>query len=163
VRRLTEVIIPYREAAILKPKAKLHRQSQFTPAGQVRSSLSVSLLLGCRFIRPKSLKKFREAIKPFTRRTNGHGMSAIAQKLRPRLQGFYNYFKHASASALEDADRWIRVGLRSMLRKRAGRRGKGRGADHQRWPNSYFVGLGVFNLEEARKLDLKSLRAAVNF
>jgi RNA-directed DNA polymerase len=50
-----------------------------------------------------------------------------------------------------------------MLRKRAGRRGKGRGADHQRWPNSYFAGLGVFNLEEARKLDLKSLRAAVNF
>ncbi len=35
-----------------------------------------------RFIRPKSLKKFRDAIKPFTRRTNGQSMSAIAQKLR---------------------------------------------------------------------------------
>lgn len=42
------------------------------------------------FIRPKSLKKFREAIKPLTRRTNGQSMSAIAPQLRPRLEGFYN-------------------------------------------------------------------------
>ncbi|MDP1586293.1 MAG: reverse transcriptase domain-containing protein [Prosthecobacter sp.] len=43
-----------------------------------------------RFIRSKSEKKFREAIKPFTRRTSGQSMSAIAQKLKPRLEGFYN-------------------------------------------------------------------------
>ena len=90
-------------------------------------------------------------------------MSAIAQKLRLRLGGFYTCFKHASASALEDVDRWMRVRLRSILRKRAGRRGKGRGLDHHRWPNSYFASLGLFNLEEARKLELKSLCAAENF
>lgn len=116
-----------------------------------------------RFIRPKSAKKVREAVKPFTRRTSGQSMSAIAQKLRPKLQGYYNYFKHACASALAEMDRWIRVRLRSILRKRAGMRGKGRGLDHHRWPNSYFARLGVFNLEEARKLELMSLRAAVNF
>ena len=38
----------------------------------------------------KSEKKFREAINPFTRRTSGQSMSAIAQKLKPRLEGFYN-------------------------------------------------------------------------
>ena len=43
-----------------------------------------------RFIRPKSEKKFRESIKPFTRRTSGQSMSVIAQMLRPRLAGFYN-------------------------------------------------------------------------
>ena len=43
-----------------------------------------------RLIRPKSMKKLRETIKPITRRTSGQSMSAIAQKLRPRLQGFYN-------------------------------------------------------------------------
>lgn len=116
-----------------------------------------------KFIRPKSMKKIREAIKPITRRTSGQSMSAIAQKLRPRLEGFYNYFKHASASALAEMDRWIRVRLRSILRKRAGRRGKGRGLDHHRWPNSYFASLGLFNLEEARKLEHMSLRAAANF
>ena len=116
-----------------------------------------------RFIRSKSEKKFREAIKPFTRRTSGQSMSAIAQKLKPRLVGFYNYFKHARASSLAEMDRWIRVRLRSILRKRAGRRGKGRGLDHHRWPNSYFAKLGIFNLEEAQKLELMSLRAAANF
>ena len=116
-----------------------------------------------RFIRPKSEKKFKEDIKPHTRRTSGQSMSAIAQKLRPRLQGYYNYFKHVSASSLADMDRWIRVRLRSILRKRAGRRGKGRGLDHHRWPNSYFGSIGLFNLEEARKLELMSLRAAANF
>jgi len=109
------------------------------------------------------MKKMRESIKPLTRRTSGQSMSAIAQMLKPRLQGFHNYFKHASASSLAEVDRWIRARLRSILRKRAGRRGKGRGLDHHRWPNSYFASLGVFNLEEARKLELKSLRGAVNF
>lgn len=116
-----------------------------------------------RFIRPKSEKKFREAVKPLTRRTSGQSMSAIAQKLRPRLQGFYNYFKHAGASALAEMDRWTRARLRSILRKRAGRRGKGGGLDHHRWRNSYFAKLGLFSLEEARKLELMSLRAAANF
>ncbi len=57
----------------------------------------------------------------------------------------------------------MRGRLRSILRKRAGRRGKGRGPDHYRWPNSYFAKLGVFNLKEAQKLELMSLRAAANF
>ena len=43
-----------------------------------------------RFIRPKSMKKMRETLKPFTRRTSGQSMSAIAQVLRPRLEGFFN-------------------------------------------------------------------------
>jgi len=115
-----------------------------------------------RFIRPKSMKKMREAIKPFTRRTSGQSMSTIVQRLKPRLQGFHNYFKHASARSLVDVDRWIRVRLRSILRKRAGRRGRDRGLDHHRWPNSYFANIGFFNQEEARKLELESQHKAVN-
>jgi len=42
-----------------------------------------------RHIRPKSVKKLREAIKPHTRRCNGRSMSAIAQRLRPQLRGFF--------------------------------------------------------------------------
>lgn len=116
-----------------------------------------------RLIRPKSVKRFKEAIKPLTRRNSGRSMSAIAQLLRPRPAGFYNYFKHASTKALAEVDQWMRVRLRGILRKRAGRHGKGRGLDHHRWPNTYFATLGVFNLEEARKLELMSLRIAANF
>jgi len=60
-------------------------------------------------------------------------------------------------------DRWIRVRLRSILRKLTGRRGKGRGLDHHRWPNSYFDSIGLFKLEAAQKLELMSLRKAVHF
>ena len=82
---------------------------------------------------------------------------------RLKIQSGHLLFEHASADALADADRWGRGRLRGILRKRSGRSGKGRGPDHQRCPNSYFAKLGVFNLEEARKLELMSLRAAANF
>ena len=116
-----------------------------------------------RFIRPKSLKKIKESLKPLTRRTSGQSMSAIAQVLRSRLTGFYNHFKHATASSLAEVDQWVRGRLRGILRKRAGHCGRGRGLDHHRWPNDYFAKLGVFNLKEARQLELMSLRAAANF
>jgi len=116
-----------------------------------------------RFIRPKSMKKMRGMLKPFTRSTSGQSMSAIARVLRPRLAEFFNYFKHAAAVSLTEMDKWVRMRLRSILRKRVGRHGKARGLDHHRWPNSYFAKLGVFNLEEAWTLELMSLRAAANF
>ena len=46
-------------------------------------------------------------------------------------------------------DSWIRMCLRSILRRRHGRRGRGRGRDHQRWPNAYFVTRGLFLLTAA--------------
>lgn len=81
-------------------------------------------------------------------------MNAIAQRLRSRLEGYYNYFKHVSAGLLGKLDGWVRMRLRSILRIRAGRRGKGRGLDHHRWPSSYFAKLGLFSLEEAREMEL---------
>jgi RNA-directed DNA polymerase len=71
-----------------------------------------------RFIRPKSMKKMRETLKPFTRRTSRQSMSAIAQVMRPRLAGFFNYFKRAAAVSLTEMDKWVRMRLRSILRKR---------------------------------------------
>ena len=116
-----------------------------------------------RFIRAKSEKKFKAAIKPLTRRTNGQSRTAIACQLRPKLQGFFAYFKHASESSLREMDGWIRGRLRSILRQRAGLRGRGRGRDHQRWSNHYFAELGLFNLEAARELESISLRHAANY
>ncbi|HUT91288.1 MAG TPA: group II intron reverse transcriptase/maturase, partial [Thermoguttaceae bacterium] len=52
-------------------------------------------------------------------------------------------------TVFRDLDGRIGMRLRSILRKRSGRSGRGRGADHQRWPNSYFAELGLFSLEQA--------------
>jgi len=112
-----------------------------------------------RFIRPKSRKKLRERLKPHTRRTNGECLPAIIQKLNPILRGWYGYFKHASAGALGEMDGWLRMRLRSILRKRRRGKGRGRGEDHKRWGNSYFTKLGIFCLEEARAQDHASLRS----
>jgi len=115
-----------------------------------------------RFIRPKSVQKFKAGIKPLSRRTCGQSLTALAQRLRPKLQGFYGYFKHVSAGTLREMDGWIRGRVRAILRKRVGLRGRGRGRDHQRWSNDYFTKLGFYNLEAARELEIISLRVAAN-
>ena len=52
----------------------------------------------------------------------------------------------------------VRMRLRSILRKRRGLRGRGRGADHQRWPNAFFVEQGLFSLATARAQYRQSLQ-----
>jgi RNA-directed DNA polymerase len=104
-----------------------------------------------RFVRPKSRRKLRERLKPLTKRTNGHSLEAIVAKINPILRGWYEYFRHVSADALGETDGWVRGRLRSILRKRRGGKGRGRGKDHQRWGNGYFAELGLFCLKEVRE------------
>lgn len=115
-----------------------------------------------RLIRPKSLRKLRETIKSKTRRTNGRSMEAIAEDLNQTLKSWYGYFKHAKASELGGIDGWIRMRLRSILRKRQGLKGRGRGRDHQRWRNRYFANLGLFCLLDAQGMESASLRQGAN-
>ncbi|MGB7365591.1 group II intron reverse transcriptase/maturase [Carnobacterium jeotgali] len=111
-----------------------------------------------RFIRPKSQRNLRERIKPLTKRANGHSMETLVAKLNPILRGWYGYFKHASADALEEVDGWVRNRLRGILRKRRGGRGRGRGMDNHRWGNGYFAKLGLYSLIEARAKETTSLQ-----
>jgi RNA-directed DNA polymerase len=115
-----------------------------------------------RLVRPKSVRKLREAIKTRTRRTNGKSMGAIVADLNRTLPGWFGYFKHARASQLGEIDGWVRLRLRSILRKRRGLDGRGRGNDHQRWPNRYFTKLGLFCLLDARAFESASLRNGAN-
>jgi len=115
-----------------------------------------------RLVRPKSLRKLRETIKPKTLRTNGKCMKAIVTELNRTLKGWYEYFKHAKASELYSVDAWIRMRLRSILRKRRGLKGRGRGRDHQRWPNRYFTALGLYCLHDAKAAESASLRIGAN-
>jgi RNA-directed DNA polymerase len=111
-----------------------------------------------RLVRPKSLRKLRGTIKSRTRRTNGKSIEALVADINRTLPGWYGYFKHVKAGMLGQIDGWIRMRLRSILRKRRGLKGRGRGKDHQRWPNRYFTELGLFCLLDARVTETASLR-----
>ena len=107
---------------------------------------------GMKWPRKKSLDKIRNSIRKKTRRTQGRGMSMILADLNPTLQGWFGYFKHSHWTTFQKMDQWVRGRLRSILRKWEGRKGRGRGRDHIRWPNAYFDKLGLFRLERARGL-----------
>ena len=115
-----------------------------------------------RLVRPKSLRKLRETIKPKTRRANGRSMEAIVADVNRTLKSWYGYFKHVHRSELGNIDCWLRMRLRSILRKRRGGRGRGRGRDHYRWPNRYFTGLGLLCLQDAKDTEIASLRQGAN-
>ena len=93
----------------------------------------------------KSLGKFRDAIRAKTRRTNGQSLSQIIVAINRSLKGWFGYFKHSLPNTFSMLDGWIRMRLRSLLRRRCGRRGRGRGRDHQRWPNAFFATHGLFS------------------
>lgn len=111
-----------------------------------------------RLVRPKSLSQLKETLRPKSRRHNGQSMEAIVTELNRRLRGWFNYFQHVHVSELIQVDQWLRGRLRSILRKRAGRRGRGHGSDHQRWRNHYFQRLGLVCLHDAREELIAGLR-----
>lgn len=115
---------------------------------------------GRRWPRDKSRKKLRTTIKLRTRRTNGVSLREVVLRINPVLKGWFGYFKHADRWAMREVDGWVRMRLRSILRKRLGRRGRGRGSDHQRWPNAFFAKIGLFSLEVAHQLACQSMKMA---
>jgi RNA-directed DNA polymerase len=102
-----------------------------------------------RLPRKKSLDKLKETIRAKTKRTSGNSLQWTVETLNATLRGWFVFFRHCHWNVFSDLDGWIRMRLRSILRKRAGRTGRGRGADHQRWPNIYFADLGLYSLNTA--------------
>ena len=111
---------------------------------------------GRRYPRPKSLQKLKAAIRAKTKRTSGESLTKILNDLTPRLRGWFEYFKHSYRTTFSALDGWIRMRLRSLLRKRMGKRGRGRGSDHQRWPNKFFAERGLYSLKAAHELACQS-------
>jgi len=100
--------------------------------------------------RPKSMRKLRHKVRQLTKRCNGHSMACLVRKLNRIFKGWFEYYKYSHANTSRDLDQWVRMRLRSILRKRQRRRGRARGRDHQRWPNAYFRDLGLFSLSAAK-------------
>jgi len=104
---------------------------------------------GHRWPSKKSLKKHKDAIRQQTQRTNGHSLLSIIESVNRVRRGWFGYFKHSHKTTFKPLDQWVRMRLRSILRRRQGKRGRGRGQDHHQWPNAYFAELGLFSYAAA--------------
>jgi RNA-directed DNA polymerase len=103
-----------------------------------------------RWPRPKSLAKLRDAVRALTRRTNGNCLMATIIRVNVTLRGWFGYFQHSCRGTFADVDSWVRMRLRSILRKRAGLKGRGRGPDQRKWSNAFWEEQGLFSLALAR-------------
>jgi RNA-directed DNA polymerase len=101
---------------------------------------------GWKWPREKSVKRFKEALRKQTPRTHGQSLPEIIRRLNRRLRGWARYFAGGNGNLYTQLDQWLRMRLRSILRKRARRKGRGRGLDHQRYPNAYFADHGLISL-----------------
>lgn len=109
--------------------------------------------------RRRSLARLKERLRPLTRRTSGTSLELTVGRINPILRGWFGYFQHSSfRNVFHDLDGWIRGRLRGLLRKRHGRRGRGRGSDHQRWSNAFFAQRGLFSLVAAHAAACQSSR-----
>jgi len=112
---------------------------------------------GMRFPRKKSLGKFKDKVRMYTRRANGKSMEETITKLNASLRGWYGYFKHSYRTVFRDMDGWVRHRLRAILLKRKGQgRWRLTRKDHETWPNAYFYELGLFSLAEAHVSECQS-------
>ena len=102
-----------------------------------------------RWPRRKAVVRFKDKVRELTPRNSGKSMEETVGKLNDMLRGWFGYFKHSTRTGFDGLDGYIRGRLRSILRKRAGGRGRGGGKDHQRWRNCYFDELGLFSLTQA--------------
>jgi RNA-directed DNA polymerase len=113
---------------------------------------------GYKWPRRKALDRLKDKVRQLTPRKSGESMEATITKLNDTLRGWFGYFKHSYRTTFPPMDSYIRGRLRSILRRRAGRRGRGRGMDHNRWRNHYFTELGLFSLTQAHVLARQSPR-----
>jgi len=98
----------------------------------------------------KSIKKLKDVLRSKTRRANGHSLVAVITNINKTTVGWFAYFKHSHRTTFPRLDSWLRMRLRSILRKRRrGSKGRGRGLDHNRWPNAFFAKHGLFSLVAA--------------
>ena len=101
---------------------------------------------GYKWPREKSQKRFRDAIRQETKRSNGRSLEAIIDRVNRRVIGWGNYFQGGVDNVSKKLDSWVRMRLRSILRKRVKRKGRGHGRDHNRYPNAFFAEAGLISL-----------------
>jgi len=107
--------------------------------------------------RKKSAQKLKHRLRAKTKRTSGISLSLIIENVNRTLTGWFEYFQHSHQDTFPRLDSWVRMRLRSILRKRQGLKGRGRGRDHTRWTNAFFAQHGLFSLTTAHAKRLSIL------
>ena len=114
---------------------------------------------GMKWPRKKSVQKLKETIRQKTARLHGESLGKIITELNVALRGWYGYFKHSKSNTFPTIDGYVRRRLRSLLRRRSGRKGVSHGGeDNHRWPNKWFVTQGLFSLESAHEFTVTILK-----
>ena len=108
--------------------------------------------------RAKSVRNLKDALRAKTRRNRGQSLAVIIGDVNRSLRGWFDYFQHSPRHAFGPLDAWVRMRLRSILRRQQHRDGRGRGSDHRRWPNAFFAEHGLFCLTMARRLAGQSVQ-----
>jgi RNA-directed DNA polymerase len=99
----------------------------------------------------KSCRKLKDALRRKTCRSRGQSMETIIGDVNRTLRGWFAYYKHSHPWTFGPLDAWLRVRLRSILRRHHKKKGGAwRGVNNQLWPNAYFADLGLFSLKDAR-------------
>lgn len=98
---------------------------------------------GYRWPREKSRQRFKDAIRAQTRRSDGRSLGVIIRNVNRTIRGWGNYFRGGVSNVPLQLDKWLRMRLRSILRRRDKRKGRAAGLDHQRYPNACFIRAGL--------------------
>lgn len=106
---------------------------------------------GTRWIRNKSIQRFRDRIKEKTSRCCGHAIEYVIKTLNPILRGWSNYFKDVTKYTLGTFDSFVRRRLRAIIARQNKKRSFGAGLNNIRIPNKYFADKGLFNMEDSQR------------
>ena len=102
---------------------------------------------GTRWVRPKSIRRFRDRIRQETSRVCGKSIEQVIEKLNPVLRGWSNYFKEVTKYTLGSFDSFVRRRLRAILDRQNKKRSFGAGFSNMRYPNKFFADKGLINME----------------
>jgi RNA-directed DNA polymerase len=111
-----------------------------------------------RLPRKKSVDQLKDHVRKKTARGRGNDLKTIIKTVNYPLRGWFAYFRHCTSTVYLPLDRWVRMRLRSILRQRAGGKGRGGGLDHYRWPNAFFEERKLFSLQTAHRTLCQSSR-----
>ena len=111
-----------------------------------------------KFPKKKSINKFRDSIRKYTRRSNGNSLVKIIEKINPIIRGWFEYYKHCYKTVFPNLDGWIRRRLRSIIKKFEKRKGIATAFnDNLRYPNKIFEDAGLFSLAKTHHQLCQSL------
>ena len=83
-------------------------------------------------------------------RTNGRSLSAIIVDVNRTMRGWFEYFKHSHKTTFPRLDKWVRMRLRSILRKRRGVKVVDAGQMSEKVPWDDFTFPGICNNSQAQ-------------